>query len=278
VKKRIVCTTAVHYKLNNEKSEWMTRAFDWRNKKVRELGLDPTNPILLARANDRDIIDSCEDIKGHLQTHHEEIMRVTLAELKIADPNVSPECKEVALVSESDNQSTMTFETKRIIDRTGRHSTLNVALLEGNKGDAMLAVFDSGATRTVILRKLITNGNVELIEWGKDTSTQGLSNIQVGGQAAKVFIPAPETDPEVRELHPKVISVIHDGFNVVHHRARLYNTNQFLGFSGVFPTGMEPIYQLESHPRALHYADHPQQADHEMQSVFQEAASAHQNR
>ena len=109
----------------------MTRAFDWRNKKVRDLGLDPTNPILLARANDRDIIDSCEDIKGHLQTHHEEIMRVTLAELKIADPNVSPECKEVALVSESDNQSTMTFETKRIIDRTGRHSTLNVALLKG---------------------------------------------------------------------------------------------------------------------------------------------------
>ena len=205
----------------------------------------------------------------------------------------------------------------------------------------MLAVFDSGATRTVILRKLITNGNVELIEWGKDTSTQGLSNIQVGGQAAKVFIPAPETDPEVRgyhiwaiiqdviiqtldkypplhlleysvdklqgipgyerakadnfqprlggnvemligndltELHPKVISVIHDGFNIVHHRARLYNTDQFLGFSGVFPTGMEPIYQLESHPRALHYADHPQQADHEMQSVFPEAASAHQNR
>ena len=83
---------------------------------------------------------------------------------------------------------------------------------------------------------------------------------------------------DLTELHPEIISVIHDGFNVVHHRARLYNTNQFLGFPGMFPNGMEPSYQLENHPRALHYADHPQQADHEMQSVFREAASAYQNR
>ena len=134
-----------HLKLNNEKNEWMARAFDWRNKKVREFGLDPTNPILLARANDRDIIDRCEDVKGHLQTHHEEIMRVTLPELKIADTNVSPESKEVALVSESNNQSTITAGNKPIIDRTGRQSNLNIALLEGNKGDAMVAVFDQNS-------------------------------------------------------------------------------------------------------------------------------------
>ena len=82
---------------------------------------------------------------------------------------------------------------------------------------------------------------------------------------------------DLKDIHQVIIATIHDGFNVVHHRARLYDANRFLGFSGMFPRGMEPSYQLDSHPKAIHYADHPQQADHEMQTVFREAASAHQN-
>ena len=118
-----------HIKLNSENHIWMTKAFDWRDERVKEFGLNPANPILIAKAKNQDIIDSCEEIKGHLQTHHKEI-RVTLAEIKIVDPNVSPECKEVALISESDNQSTITFGAKEIIDRTGRESMLEYALLE----------------------------------------------------------------------------------------------------------------------------------------------------
>ena len=149
--------------------------------------------MLLARANDQEIIDSCEDVKGHLQTHHEEIMRVTLPELKIANTNVRPESTEIALVSESNNQSTMTVGNKPIIDRTGRQSNLNIALLEGDKGDAMLAVFDGGATRTAIRRELTDNGNIEVLDWGTETTTQGVGNIQVTSQLAKIVVPAPET-------------------------------------------------------------------------------------
>ena len=83
---------------------------------------------------------------------------------------------------------------------------------------------------------------------------------------------------DLMELHPTDITYIYDGFKVVHHRARLHNPNHFLGFVGVFPTGMEPVLKIESHPKALHYEDHPQQAEHETQSVFPEAASAHQSR
>ena len=82
---------------------------------------------------------------------------------------------------------------------------------------------------------------------------------------------------DLKALQPVTVAEIHDGFYVIRMRARLYDVNCFLGFSGMFPRGMEPSYQLDSHPKAVHYADHPQQADHEMQSVFREAASAPQN-
>ena len=71
---------------------------------------------------------------------------------------------------------------------------MNVALLEGDKGDAMLAVFDTGATRTAIRRELTDNGNIKVLDWGTDTTTQGLGNIQVTSQLAKIVVPAPETE------------------------------------------------------------------------------------
>ena len=83
---------------------------------------------------------------------------------------------------------------------------------------------------------------------------------------------------DLLDLHPEHVTWIHDGFKVVRHRARLHNPDHFLGFVGVFPTGMETILKIESHPIALHYEDHPQQAEHEAQSVFPEAASALQSR
>ena len=87
----------------------------------------------------------------------------------------------------------MTVENKPVIDRTGKQSNLNIALLEGDKGDAMLAVFDGGATRTAIRRELTDNGNIEVLDWGTDTTTQGVGNIQVTSQLAKIVVPAPET-------------------------------------------------------------------------------------
>ena len=57
---------------------------------------------------------------------------------------------------------------------------------------------------------------------------------------------------DLLDLHPKDVTWIHDGFKVVRHRARLYNPDHFLGFVGVFPTGMEPILKIESHSIALH--------------------------
>ena len=118
------------------------------------------NTILIAEAQDQAIIDACEEVKGHLQTNHIEVC-ATLADLQLVDPNVNQECKEAALVSnQSANQSTIEFGTTQVIDRTGREATLEYALLKGNNGDAMLTVFDSGATRTIILKKLIENGNI----------------------------------------------------------------------------------------------------------------------
>ena len=83
---------------------------------------------------------------------------------------------------------------------------------------------------------------------------------------------------DLRDLHPISVGEIHDGFEVVRHRARLYNPDQFLGFVGVFPTGMEPILKIESHSIALHYEDHHQQEEHETESVFPETASVLQSR
>jgi len=51
-------------------------------------------------------------------------------------------------------------------------------------------------------------------------------------------------------------------------KARLYNDNHYLGFSGLFPRGLEPNYRIEDHPRAILYADYPEQADYESLQVF----------
>ena len=81
---------------------------------------------------------------------------------------------------------------------------------------------------------------------------------------------------DLMDIHPRKIAKNHDGFFIIRMAARLYNVNHFLGFSGLFPRGLEPNYQIENHPSAVLYADHPEQADHEAEQVFRVAASAHQ--
>ena len=80
---------------------------------------------------------------------------------------------------------------------------------------------------------------------------------------------------DVLNLHPERLVEIHDGFYITKMRARLHNDNQYLGFSGLFPRGLEPYYREEDHPKAMLYADNPEQADHESEQVFWVAASAH---
>ena len=90
-----------HFELNFDRIRWLKRGIEWKNKKINELRLDPANPILLARTIDPEVIASCEEVKEHLQTQHEEIMRVTLPELNIAETNALSENSGTALVSES---------------------------------------------------------------------------------------------------------------------------------------------------------------------------------
>ena len=188
----------------------------------------------------------------------------------------------------------------------------------------------------IIIRKLIENGNVKLISWGKETQVKGLIDnptqahealvemsyqngvtyhitalvqnmiiqtvdknpppnlLQYGVKTLTEKLPGYERvstenfqprlggnveiliGQDLMNLHPTKIAKIHDGFFITQMEARLYNVNHFLGFSGLFPRGLEPNYQIENHPRAVLYANHPQQADHEAEQVFHVAASAHQ--
>ena len=73
-------------------------------------------------------------------------------------PNVTQSKKETALIS---NQTTIEFGTVEISDRTGREAALQYALLQGEDGSAMLTVFDTGATKTIVLRKLIDSGAIK---------------------------------------------------------------------------------------------------------------------
>ena len=83
---------------------------------------------------------------------------------------------------------------------------------------------------------------------------------------------------DLSDLHPDTIGTIYDGFKIVRHKAKLYNPNQFLGFRGLFPAGMEPILQLDKQILSVHYEDHYEQEEREEEAVFQETASALQNR
>ena len=83
---------------------------------------------------------------------------------------------------------------------------------------------------------------------------------------------------DLLDLHPDTIGEIYDGFKIVRHKAKLFNPNQFLGFRGLFPAGMEPILQLDKQIISVHYEDHYEQEEREEEEVFQETASAHQNR
>ena len=65
---------------------------------------------------------------------------------------------------------------------------MEYALLKGKNGDAMLTVFDSGATKTVIMKKLIENGNIELIKWGRPTYVKGLNNTPTKAQEVEVVM------------------------------------------------------------------------------------------
>ena len=53
------------------------------------------------------------------------------------------------------------FGTVEISDRTGREAALQYALLRGEDGSSMLTVFDKGATKTIVLRKLIDSGAIK---------------------------------------------------------------------------------------------------------------------
>ena len=83
---------------------------------------------------------------------------------------------------------------------------------------------------------------------------------------------------DLKCLQPNRLGEIHDGFEIVHHTAPLFDPTQFLGFAGLFPAGMEPIFKLDRQIISLHYEDHYEQEEHEEEAVFPETASALQNR
>ena len=87
---------------------------------------------------------------GNLKPCHNKV-RVSLADLFQNDPGVNQESKETALIS---NQSTLEFGSVGVRDRTGREAALQYALLRGEKGSAILTVFDTGATRSISRSKL----------------------------------------------------------------------------------------------------------------------------
>ena len=125
----------------------------------------------------------------------------------------------------------------------------------------------------MIVRTVDKHPPPKLLQYGVDTLSK-----QLPGVSTNSFQPRLGGNVEIlvgqdlMDIHPKIIARIHDGFFIT----KLYGVNHFLGFSGLFPRGLEPNYQLDNHPKAVLYADHPQQADHEMETVFHEAASAHQ--
>ena len=79
---------------------------------------------------------------------------------------------------------------------------------------------------------------------------------------------------DLMDIHPKKIARIHDGFFITQMAARLYDVNKFLGFSGLFPRGLEPSCQIGNYSKAVLYANHPQQAGRETEQVFHVTASA----
>ena len=121
---------------------------------------------------------------GNLKTCHNEV-RVSLADLFQNDPGVNQESKETALIS---NQSTLEFGTVEIRDRTGREAALQYALLQGEQGSAMLTVFDTGATGTIVKRKLIENGEIKALSWGNYMQVKGLNDRPTMAQEATVML------------------------------------------------------------------------------------------
>ena len=79
---------------------------------------------------------------------------------------------------------------------------------------------------------------------------------------------------DLMDVHPRKIARIHDGFFITQMAARLYDVNKFLGFSGLFPRGLEPSCQIGNYSKAVLYANHPQQAGRETAQVFHVTASA----
>ena len=180
-----------HYQHNIDNVPWLKWGNDWRNKKVRELKLDPTNPILLTRPIDPEIINNCEEIKQHFQTQHEKIMsNSTLPELEAAETNAISETSGTTLISKSNFENA---NNEQIIDRRGRIASLNIALLAGNNGNPVLAAFDSGATKTTIRYDATqgANSKIKLLELGPDTTTQGVGSIRVPSRCGVIEVLAP---------------------------------------------------------------------------------------
>ena len=113
----------------------------------------------------------------------------------------------------------------------------------------------------MIIRTVDKHPPQKLLQYGVDTLTeQGMpgyervstNNFQprLGGNV-EILV-----GQDLMDIHPKTIARIHDGFFITRMRAKLYDVNHFLGFSGLFPRGLEPNYQLDNHPKAVLYADH----------------------
>ena len=133
--------------------------------------------------------------------------------------------------------------------------------------------------QNIIIQTIDKNPPPNLLKYGVKTLTEQLPGYK--GVSTENFQPRLGGNVEILigqdllNLHPKTLAEIHDGFFITQMKARLYNDNHYLGFSGLFPRGLEPNYKIENHPRALLYADNPEQADHESEQVFRVAASAH---
>ena len=77
-----------------------------------------------------------------------------------------------------------------------------------------------------------------------------------------------------QDFFPKEIATFTCGLKISIHQIKLYNEQQYLGFSGRFPAQFTTMYTTDDHPRALVIQEFPQQFEHEEETVFREGASA----
>ena len=77
-----------------------------------------------------------------------------------------------------------------------------------------------------------------------------------------------------QDFFPREIATFTCGLKVSIHQIKLHDENRYLGFSGRFPAQFTTMYTINAHPRALGIQEFPRRYKHEVESVFQEDASA----